>query len=121
MELFGKGELTLRIRILGRPEAIFRNAGPFSYDQTREFLSPDHWLGERHWQPLPVEQLSFSGLRPDHFYRVYVVAEERDQGSADALGSLEWEFGLLRAGEREIGPTRGGKRGQYVKLKVQIL
>ncbi|MDY0002826.1 MAG: hypothetical protein RBU30_16125, partial [Polyangia bacterium] len=103
MELFGKGELTLRVRVLGRPQAVFGVTGPFSYDQTREYLSPDDWLGERHWQALPEEQLCFPGLSPEHFYRVYLLAEERDKGSVDPLGTLEWELGRPQAGELEIG------------------
>jgi len=120
MDLFGKGELTLRVRLLGRPGPEFNAAGPFSYDQTHEFLSPDDWLGERQWQDLPAEPLTFAGLPPDHHFRLYVVAEERDRNSTDPLGSVEWEIGRLSPGEIEVGPTQGGKRGQYIKLKVRV-
>ncbi|MDY0003089.1 MAG: hypothetical protein RBU30_17450, partial [Polyangia bacterium] len=74
----------------------------------------------RHWQALPEEQLCFPGLSPEHFYRVYLLAEERDKGSVDPLGTPEWELGRPQAGELEIGPTLGGKRGQYVKLKARV-
>ena len=120
MELFGKGELTLRVRVLGRAESAYNPAGPFTYDETREFLSPDNWLGERVWQSLPEDTLVFVGLRGDHFYRVFIVAEERDRSSVDPLGTLEWEIGPPRAGELEMGPTQGGKRGHYVKLMARV-
>lgn len=121
MELFGKGELTLRIRVIGRAEVGYSPAGPFTYDQSREFLSPDNWLGQKNWQPLPTPSLTFPSLREDHFYRVFLLAEERDKSSVDPLGTLEWEIGLPRVGDLEIGPTQGGKRGQYVKVMARLV
>jgi hypothetical protein len=117
MDLFGKGELTLRIRLIGRPTADFNPAGPFTMDITEEFLSPDDWLGERQWQELPAESLRFVALQTDHFYRAFIVAEERDKNSNDSLGTLEFELGQPGSTVLEIGPTQGGKRGQYVKLR----
>ncbi|MFH2007826.1 MAG: hypothetical protein ABI333_14685 [bacterium] len=119
MDLFGKGELTLRIRLIGHPEPVFNPAGPFTYDATLEFLSPDDWLSERQWQELPAETMTFGGLQGDHYFRVFLVAEERDKGSSDALGTLEQELGQPGRGELELGPTQGGKRGQYVKLRAR--
>ncbi len=120
MDMFGKGELTLRVRLLGRPTPQFNPTGPFTYDQTREYLSPDEWLAERQWQKLPDDQLTFPGLPGGHYFRLYVVAEERDKNSTDPLGSLEWELGQPAPGELELGPTQGGKRGQYIKLKARF-
>jgi hypothetical protein len=120
MDLFGKGELTLRVRLIGRPAVDFNPAGPFSMDVTREFLSPDDWLAERQWQELPVDSLRFDALQGDHFYRAFIVAEERDKNSTDALGNLEFEIGQPSVTEIEVGPTQGGKRGQYVKLRVRF-
>lgn len=120
MDLFGKGELTLRVRLIGRPDAGFNPAGPFSMDITREFLSPDDWLGERQWQELSADSLRFDALQGDHYYRAFIVAEERDKNSADSLGTLEFELGQPGTAELEIGPTQGGKRGQYVKLRARF-
>jgi hypothetical protein len=120
MDLFGKGELTLRVRLIGRPAVDFNPAGPFSMDVTREFLSPDDWLGERQWQDLPADSLCFDALQGDHYYRAFIVAEERDKSSADPLGTLEFELGQPGPSELEIGPTQGGKRGQYVKLRARF-
>ncbi len=89
-------------------------------DLTREFLSPDDWLGERRWQDLPEGALRFDSLVPEHHYRVFVVAEERDRDSVDSLGTLEYELGKPGSGEVELGPTQGGKRGQYVKLLARF-
>jgi hypothetical protein len=121
MDLFGKGELTLRIRLIGRPHVDFNPAGPFSLDVTREYLSPDDWLGERQWQALPADALCFDHLHGEHYYRAFVVAEERDKSSSDALGTLEYELGKPSSAEIEIGPTQGGKRGQYVKLRARFV
>ncbi len=120
MDLFGKGELTLRVRLIGRPSADFNPAGPFSMDVTREFMSPDDWLGERQWQDLPADSLRFDALQGEHYYRAFIVAEERDKNSTDSLGTLEFELGQPGTAEIEIGPTQGGKRGQYVKLLAQF-
>lgn len=120
MDLFGKGELTLRIRLLGRVSETFNAAGPFAYDCTRDYLSPDNWLAEKVWQELPTDSFRFQGLQPALYYRVYVVAEERDKNSTDALGNLELELGRPTAREFELGPTQGGKRNQYVKLRARF-
>lgn len=120
MDLFGKGELTLRIRLIGRPVLDFNPAGPFSMDVTHEFLSPEDWLGERQWQELSADSLRFDALQGDHYYRAFIVAEERDKNSTDSLGTLEFELGQPGAAELEIGPTQGGKRGQYVKLRARF-
>jgi len=120
MDLFGKGELTLRVRLIGRPAVDFNPAGPFSMDVTREFLSPDDWLAERQWQELPTDSLRFDGLQGDNYYRAFLVAEERDKNSVDSLGNLEFEIGQPGTTELEVGPTQGGKRGQYVKLRARF-
>jgi len=120
MDLFGKGELTLRIRLIGRPTPDFNAAGPFSMDITEEFMSPDDWLSERQWQELPASSLRFHALQAEHYYRAFIVAEERDKNSVDSLGTLEFELGRPGAAELEIGPTQGGKRGQYVKLRARF-
>ncbi len=120
MDLFGKGELTLRVRLIGRPVIDFNPAGPFSMDVTGEFLSPDDWLAERQWQDLPTDSLRFDALQGDHYYRAFIVAEERDKNSTDSLGTLEFELGQPSTMELEIGPTQGGKRGQYVKLRARF-
>jgi hypothetical protein len=120
MDFLGKGELTLRVRLLGRERESFDPKGPFTVDLTREWLSPEDWLAERTWQDLPADALRFPNLRVDFFYRLFLLAEERDPGSVDALGTLEVELGQPQAGVLELGPTEGGKRGQYVRVKAQF-
>ena len=120
MDFLGKGELTLRVRLVGREAPTWDPAGPFVVDVSREWLSPENWLGEQAWQSLPADAIKLPGLRVDHFYRLFILAEERDPGSVDALGTVEVELGQPQAGVLELGPTEGGKRGQYVRLKAQF-
>lgn len=116
MDMFGKGELTLRIRVMSAADEAALNQGQLTFDRTAEYQSPDNWLGAKTWQDLPDDALTFQELDPNHCVRVRVEAEERDPHSADSLGELVWDLGRPR-GEFESNPTTGGKKGHHVKIR----
>lgn len=119
MDLFGNGELTINIRLFGGESKAAIAAGQLRYDYKKTFNSPDGWLEAERWQALPDGALVFSGVdltQPIHFE---VEAEERDPGSVDSLGHLAVTL-TPKPGTFEIGPTEGGKKRQFIKLKGTI-
>lgn len=116
MDLIGKGELTLKVHVVAAESTEMLDRREFKYDKLVEYKSPDNWLAAKTWQDLPKDSLFFGGIDPKHHVRMLVVAEERDPGSTDSLGQLLWNAGLP-CGPFEIGPTQGGKKGQFVKIK----
>ena len=119
MDLFGKGELTLQVRVTAAHDHDTLQAGDYIYDRVLRYESPNGWLQAKKWQTLPEDVLTFDGLDPSWNVHVHVLAEERDTSSVDALGEVCCE--VPKDSEFfEIGPTEGGKRNNYVNLKASF-
>lgn len=116
MDIFGKGELTLKVRVMASVSEAALNHGALKYDRTAEYLSPDNWLDAETWQDLPENALVFEGIDPTHHVRVQLIAEERDPHTSDSLGMLVWDV-ARPCGDFESNPTTGGKKGQHVKVR----
>lgn len=119
MDLFGKGELTLKARVMSAKNHEALEKGDLSYDRTETYESPDGWLEAETWQELPAGSLIFTGLSPSHAARLSVTAEERDPSSTDSLGSVSVDIDPNRA-DFEAGPTQGGKRGHFIRIRGSL-
>ncbi len=119
MDLFGKGELTLQIRVTAAANIQNPDENEYIYDRTLRWESPDNWLEAKKWQDLPENALEFKGLDPAWTIRVHVSAEERDGNSVDNLGETTC---TIPHGEKtfELGPTEGGKRNNHITLKASL-
>ena len=119
MDLFGKGELTLEVRVTAAksPEALKKE--DLVYDHKQRFESPDGWLDAKKWQEIPEGELVFRGLDPSWTIRLHVLAQERDKRSTDALGEVEF---VVPSDQEafEVGPTKGGKKDNHVILKATL-
>ncbi len=116
MDLFGKGELTMVVRLRAAPSKDAAGLGQYTYDRTLRFDSPDNWLAADVWQSIPEGALLFDGLGRGWVAVIELTAEERDPHSTDPLGAVTVPIDL-EPGTFELAPTKGGKGGHFIRVK----